>query len=60
MAIKLLSASSDLSIFWQDGPTSIDVDGSGFDQLASEILALVGNSGKEWTLILSIGVPFTI
>jgi len=60
MAVQLLSASSDLSVFWQDGPASIDVNGSGFDQLASEILSLVGNSGKEWTLILSIGVPFTI
>ena len=47
-----------IDIFWQNEPDSISaVQDSSWDDLGRQLLKLVGNNGKEWTLLVSIGVP---
>ena len=47
-----------IDIFWQNEPDSISaVQAPSWDDLGRQLLNLVGNNGKEWTLLISIGVP---
>jgi len=56
-AFDVIESKTSLDIFWIAHPDSINAEGANWDSLAHDFLTLVGNSGKKWRLIISIGAP---
>ena len=53
----VVKSKTSLDVFWVAHPDSINAEGANWDSLANDFLALVGNSGKQWRLIIAIGAP---